>query len=223
MSARPPRTIFPNSLVWLFTVVSLHFSCHFVHVTKKHTVPVFSQFQMMAPIASCAILINSLACCWSWFQQFEQWGERGICSWICLAIQGQTMLLPITQANSKESARRDVFYLWCFKVGSYFDELVKNGNIMLSHAIPPLEELKQHLYCKWHNSTSHAINDCNIFCRQVQSSINEPRLVLSEMQIDKVLSSINEIDLNNTNVFIQLEQAEGTNGKNRAKAKGCQW
>ena len=107
-------------------------------------------------------------------------------------------------------------------MGSYFDELVKNGNIMLSHAIPPLEELKQHLYCKWHNSTSHAINDCNIFCRQVQSSINEPRLVLSEMQIDKVLSSIHEIDLNNTNVFIQLEQAEGTNGKNRAKAKGCQ-
>ena len=43
----------------------------------------------------------------------------------------------------------------------------------MSHAIPSLEELKHHAYCKWHNSTSHATNDCNVFRRQVQSAIND--------------------------------------------------
>ena len=62
-----------------------------------------------------------------------------------------------------------------------FDELLKNGNIRLSHAIPSPEELKRHAYCKWHNSTSHTTNNCNVFRRQVQSAINEGRLVLSEM------------------------------------------
>ena len=42
----------------------------------------------------------------------------------------------------------------------------------MSHAIPSPEELKHHAYCKWHNSTSHATNNYNIFRRQVQSAIN---------------------------------------------------
>jgi hypothetical protein len=37
----------------------------------------------------------------------------------------------------------------------------KSGNIKLTHTIPPLEELKRRAYCKFHNSFSHAINDCN--------------------------------------------------------------
>ena len=49
------------------------------------------------------------------------------------------------------------------KCDRIFDELLRSGNIKLSHAIPSLEELKQHAYCKWHNTFSHAINDCNIF------------------------------------------------------------
>ena len=55
-----------------------------------------------------------------------------------------------------------------FNVSKYdhiFNESFKNGNIRLSHAIPPLEELKQYAYCKWHNSTSHAIDNCNVFRR----------------------------------------------------------
>ena len=58
------------------------------------------------------------------------------------------------------------------------------GYIKLSHAIPPLEELKWHPYCKWHNSFSHATNDCNVFMRQIQSAVNEGRLVVPQMQID---------------------------------------
>ena len=46
-----------------------------------------------------------------------------------------------------------------------FDELLKNWNIRLSHAIPSPEELKRHIFCKWYNSTSHTTNNCNIFRR----------------------------------------------------------
>ena len=51
------------------------------------------------------------------------------------------------------------------KCDRIFDELLMNGNIKLSHAMPPLEELKRRAYFKWHNSFSHATNDCNVFQR----------------------------------------------------------
>ena len=51
------------------------------------------------------------------------------------------------------------------KCDRIFDELLKHGNIRLSHAIPSPEELKRHAYCKWYNSFSHATNDCIVFCR----------------------------------------------------------
>jgi hypothetical protein len=31
--------------------------------------------------------------------------------------------------------------------------------------MPPLDEIKQRAYCKFHNSYSHATNDCNVFRR----------------------------------------------------------
>ena len=51
------------------------------------------------------------------------------------------------------------------KCDRIFYELNRLGYIKLSHAIPPLEELKRHAYCKWHNLFSHATNDCNVFRR----------------------------------------------------------
>ena len=99
------------------------------------------------------------------------------------------------------------------KCEQIFDELLKNGNIRLSHAIPSPDELKRHAYCKWHNSTSHATNDCNVFRRQVQSAINEGRLVLSKIQIDKAPFPVHTLELNNPKVLIRPEQAEGAKGK----------
>jgi hypothetical protein len=49
------------------------------------------------------------------------------------------------------------------KCDRIFDELLKNGNIKLTHTIPPMDELKRRAYCKWHNSFSHATNDCIVF------------------------------------------------------------
>jgi hypothetical protein len=40
----------------------------------------------------------------------------------------------------------------------------------------------------WHNSYSHATNECNIFCRQVQLGINKGRLKFAEspqIKLDK--------------------------------------
>ena len=78
--------------------------------------------------------------------------------------------LKPTQKNRQHEVK---FTFDVSKCDQFFDELLKNGNIRLSHAIPSAEELKRHAYCKWHNSFLHTTNDCNVFRRQVQSAINE--------------------------------------------------
>jgi hypothetical protein len=84
------------------------------------------------------------------------------------------------------------------KCDKIFDELYKVGCIIMSHTIPPLDALKRQDYCMWHNSYYHATNNCNdVFCRQVQSAINEVRLSIKEIQIDKNVFPINTIDLQN--------------------------
>ena len=49
-----------------------------------------------------------------------------------------------------------------------FDELLKNGSIKLSYAIPLLDELKRRANRNWHNCFSKTTNDYNVFCQQVQ-------------------------------------------------------
>jgi hypothetical protein len=64
--------------------------------------------------------------------------------------------------------------------------LLKHGNIKLSHVIPPVEQLKGRVYCKWHGSFLHNTNDCVVFRRQIQSAINEGRLKFQkEVKIDR--------------------------------------
>ena len=60
----------------------------------------------------------------------------------------------------------------------------------------------------------HATNDCNIFRRQIQSAVDERRLVLSEMQVDKTLFPVHTLELSNPKVLLRPEQAEGAKGKN---------
>jgi hypothetical protein len=109
----------------------------------------------------------------------------------------------------------DIKYMFdVAKCDKIFDELHKGGYIKLSHTLPLLEELKRWAYCKWHNSYSHVTNDCNVFRRQVQSVINEGRLSLKEMQIDRSPFLVNKLDLENLAIFIQPEQVDTTKGKN---------
>ena len=84
----------------------------------------------------------------------------------------------------------------------------------MSHTIPPLEELKRRAYCKWHNSFSHATNDCNVFRRQIQSAVNEGRLVVPQMQIDNNHFPVHAVEIQNPKILIRPNQAESTKGKN---------
>jgi hypothetical protein len=71
----------------------------------------------------------------------------------------------------QKKRQEDVKFM--FNVGKcdkIFDELLKNGNIKINHTVPSVDELKRRAYCKWHNSFSHATNDCNVFRRQIQES-----------------------------------------------------
>jgi hypothetical protein len=73
-------------------------------------------------------------------------------------------LKPV-QKNRKEEMK---FMFDVSKCDRIFDELLCLGQIKITHVIPPLEKLKRRAYCKFHNSHSHATNDCNVFRRQVQ-------------------------------------------------------
>jgi hypothetical protein len=99
-----------------------------------------------------------------------------------------------------------------------FDELLKLGKIKISHNLPPPDEIKKRAYCKFHHSYSHATNDCNSFRRQIQSDINEGRLVLHNMQVNQnpflVNAFMNTLELLNPKVLIRPDQADKAKGKN---------
>ena len=77
-------------------------------------------------------------------------------------------LKPIHKNRQDEKFTFDVS-----KCERIFDELYRIGYVKMSHTLPPLEELKRRAYCKFHNTFSHATNDCNVLRRQIQSAINE--------------------------------------------------
>jgi hypothetical protein len=99
------------------------------------------------------------------------------------------------------------------KCDKIFDELLKNGNIKINRSVPSTDELKRRAYCKWHNSFSHATNDCNVFRRQIQSAINEGRLKFQEMQVDTEPFPMNMIDFKGKNVLIRPNTADKEKGK----------
>ena len=97
-----------------------------------------------------------------------------------------------------------------------FDELYKNGYVKMSHVIPPLEELKRRAYCKFHNTFSHATNDCNVLRRQIQSAVNEGRIIVPQMKVDQnpFPAHTHMLELNNPKVLIRPNQAKSTKEKN---------
>jgi hypothetical protein len=104
------------------------------------------------------------------------------------------------------------------KCDRIFDELLKLGKIKISHTLPPPDEIKKCAYCKFHHSYSHATNDCNSFRQQIQSAINEGRLVLHHMQVDQnpfpVNAFMNTFELLNSKVLIRPDQADKAKGEN---------
>jgi hypothetical protein len=118
-------------------------------------------------------------------------------------------LQPV-QKNRQEEIKFTFNVAKCDKI---FDELLKNGNIKLTHTIHLIDELKRCAYCKWHNSFSHATNDCNVFRRQVQFAINEGRLAFQEMQVDTQPFPVNTIDAECEKVLVRPEMANKSKSK----------
>jgi hypothetical protein len=91
----------------------------------------------------------------------------------------------------------------CDRILNY---LLQEKQIKLSsnHVIQSSKQLKKHAYYKWHNSYSYATNDCNVFCRQVQSAINEGQLKFVENP---------QMKLEGKRVLVQPSQSESIKGK----------
>ena len=101
-----------------------------------------------------------------------------------------------------------------YKCDRIFDELAKIGKIKFSHTMPSIDELKRWAYCKLHNTFSHAINDCNIFRRQIQLAINGGQLVPGAMQVDQSPFPVHTLELTNPKVLIRPDQANKAKWKN---------
>jgi hypothetical protein len=71
------------------------------------------------------------------------------------------------------------------KCDRLFDVLIQGGVIKLKegHDIPSLEIIGKRKYCKWHDLYSHTTNECNYFHQQVQSALNDGRLMFSDNRL----------------------------------------
>jgi hypothetical protein len=119
--------------------------------------------------------------------------------------QAKSSVCSSLQSVQKERQEEVKFTFNVGKCDKIFDELLKNGNIKIDYIVPPTDELKRRAYCKWHNSFSHATNDCNVFRRQIQSAINEGRLKFQE---DMEPFPMNVIDFNGKKVLIRPNTAD---------------
>src|SRR6185312_7429920 len=75
------------------------------------------------------------------------------------------------------------------KAEQIFDLLLKEKQLKLpeNHKLPTTQELRGRPYCKWHHSFTHATNDYKELRRQIQSAIEQGRLILSQhtMKVDR--------------------------------------
>jgi hypothetical protein len=105
------------------------------------------------------------------------------------------------------------------KCDHLFDLLLQGGVIRLAegHDIPNTDILAKKTYCKWHDSYTHTTNECNYFWRQVQLVINDSGLTLGDggkMKLDIDWFPIGMVELMDKKVFVRMDQAETTKGKN---------
>ncbi|KAM2998354.1 hypothetical protein FF2_040018 [Malus domestica] len=101
----------------------------------------------------------------------------------------------LTQINSKEVKTRSateettktskVYTFDITKAEVICDQLLSAKIIKLrpGHNIPKVEELKGKTYCKYHNSTKHATNNCVIFHDDIQSWIDKGKLKFPERRM----------------------------------------
>ncbi|KAK1670934.1 hypothetical protein QYE76_059093 [Lolium multiflorum] len=74
------------------------------------------------------------------------------------------------------------------KTEQIFDLLLKEKQLKIPEGlkIPTVQELNGKPYCKWHNSVSHATNNCRVWRQQIQMAIEQGRLIFNQyaMKVD---------------------------------------
>ncbi|KAK1646055.1 hypothetical protein QYE76_063860 [Lolium multiflorum] len=74
------------------------------------------------------------------------------------------------------------------KTEQIFDLLLKEKQLTIPEGLkfPTIQELNGKPYCKWHNSFSHATNDCRVWRQQIQVAIEQGRLIFNQyaMKVD---------------------------------------
>ena len=86
------------------------------------------------------------------------------------------------------------------KAEQIFDLLLKEKQLKLpeNHKLPTAQELQGRLYYKWHHSFTHSTGECKELRRQIQSAIEQGRLILAQhtMKVDtKPFPQANMVEL----------------------------
>ncbi|KAM1584450.1 hypothetical protein ACFX1Z_037428 [Malus domestica] len=88
-----------------------------------------------------------------------------------------------TRSTTEETMKTSKVYTFdIIKAKAIFDQLLLAKIIKLrpGHNIPKAEELKGKMYCKYHNLTKHATNNCVVFCDDIQNWIDKGKLKFPE-------------------------------------------
>jgi hypothetical protein len=102
------------------------------------------------------------------------------------------------------------------KVEQIFDLLLKEKQLKFPEGYKPptTQELKGRSYCKWHDSFTHSTSDCKELRRQIQSAIEQGRLILGQtaMKVDtQPFPSVNMVEGYDRSARRQLDFALGIN------------
>jgi hypothetical protein len=147
----------------------------------------------------------------------EEEGEVCVAEWVDTPGNKHISCLFFKYGAGKKDEMKYIFDV--SKCDKLFDLLLKGGVIRLTegHAIPSADQLAKKKYCKWHDSYSHTTNECNYFCWQVQSALNDGRLTLgdgSKMKLDVNPFLGSMVDHKEKEIFVHSGQASTTRGKN---------
>jgi hypothetical protein len=102
------------------------------------------------------------------------------------------------------------------KVEQIFDLLLKEKQLMFPEGYKPptAQELKGRSYCKWHDSFTHSTSGCKELRRQIQSAIEQGRLILGQtaMKVDtQHFPSVNMVEGCDRSARRQLDFTLGIN------------
>jgi hypothetical protein len=117
---------------------------------------------------------------------------------------------PVSYKWVKQQGPSKGFDFDVSKVEQIFDLLLKEKQLKFPEGckIPTAQELQGRLHCKWHNSFTHSTGDCKELRRQIQSAIEQGRLILGQyaMKVDtQPFPNVNMVEGYNWSTRCQLD------------------